>query len=462
MPAMRSPLWVLAALLLPLTAAAADANLARLQKKALDDPYPEFLATSLVSEVGPRFAGSDGYERAVIWALQKMQAAGLKNIRAEPVIVPHWQRGETRVELLADSGETVPLNAVALGGSVGTLPRGIEAEVIRVESLDALKALKPEKARGRIIFMDWKMPRTRDASGYRDGYPLRSQGAVEAGKRGAAAYLLRSLSTADDDAPHTGALAYGDAPKIPALALSNRAADRLAGVVRAGGATLSIRLLARELGAVNTSYVIGEIPGASTDGEVVLIGAHLDSWDITPGAEDDAAGVAIALGAARILLKSGKKPRRTIRIVLFANEEFGLSGARAYAETYAATLDRHALALEADLGSGKVWRLDTRLGAGSEAFADAAFEAVAPLGVAAGEPRDSAGADLGPLAAAGVPALAPRQDATRYFDVHHAATDTLDHLDREGLRQNVAVYASLAWLAANGTATPGRLPAAPP
>ena len=139
MPAMRSPLWVLAALLLPLTAAAADANLARLQKKALDDPYPEFLATSLVSEVGPRFAGSDGYERAVIWALQKMQAAGLKNIRAEPVIVPHWQRGETRVELLADSGETVPLNAVALGGSVGTLPRGIEAEVIRVESLDVLK-----------------------------------------------------------------------------------------------------------------------------------------------------------------------------------------------------------------------------------------------------------------------------------------------------------------------------------
>lgn len=455
MPAMRSPLWMLAALMLPLAASAADATVARLQKKALDDPYPEFLATSLVTEVGPRFAGSDGYERAVIWALQKMQAAGLKNIRAEPVIVPHWQRGETRVELLSEGGEPLRLNAVALGGSVGTLPRGIEADVIRVESLDALKALKPEQARGRIIFMDWKMPRMRDASGYRDGYPLRSQGAVEAGKRGAAAYLLRSLSTADDDAPHTGSLVYGDAPKVPALALSNRAADRLAGIVRAGGATLSIRLLARELGAVNTSYVIGEIPGASD--EVVLIGAHLDSWDITPGAEDDAAGVAIALGAARTLLKQGKKPKRTIRVVLFANEEFGLSAAHAYAETYAATLDRHVLAMEADLGSGKVWRLDTRLGDGSEAFRDAAFEALAPLGVEAGVARDSAGADLGPISAAGVPALAPRQDATRYFDVHHAATDTVDHLDREGLRQNVAVYASLAWLAANWTGSIGRL-----
>ncbi|WP_020650175.1 M20/M25/M40 family metallo-hydrolase [Solimonas variicoloris] len=445
-------LWVL-----PLPSFAADAVVTRLQDKIAQDPYPEYLASTLVNEVGPRFAGSDGYEHAVVWALQKLDAAGLKNVHAEPVILPRWVRGATSVELVTSGVDSLPLNAVALGGSVGTDNYGIEADVVRVESLEQLRQLTVAQVRGRVVFIDWRMPRSRDGSGYGQGYPVRAFGPAEAGRRGAAAILIRSLSTAGDDAPHTGGTQYGDAPKIPALALSPQAADRLSAVVRAGGATVRIKLFTRELGAVYSSQVVAEVPG-KTD-EVVLLGAHLDSWDITPGADDDAAGVAIVTGAARAIMKYGKKPLRTIRIVLYANEEFGVSGGRAYAEAHAAELDRHVLAMEADVGSAPVWRIGSKLPEQAEPLRSALLAALAPLGVADGPRDDGGGTDIGPLVRAGVPALAPLQDTSRYFDVHHAATDTLDHLDRAGLRQNVAVYATAAWIAANWPGPLGRLPA---
>lgn len=445
-------LWVLS-----LPSLAADAVVTRLQDKIAQDPYPEYLASTLVNEVGPRFAGSDSYEHAVVWALQKLDAAGLKNVHAEPVILPRWVRGATSVELVTSGVDSLPLNAVALGGSVGTDNYGIEADVVRVESLEQLQQLTVAQVRGRIVFIDWRMPRSRDGSGYGQGYPVRAFGPAEAGRRGAAAILIRSLSTAGDDAPHTGGTQYGDAPKIPALALSPQAADRLSAVVRAGGATVRIKLFTRELGAVYSSQVVAEVPG-KTD-EVVLLGAHLDSWDITPGADDDAAGVAIVTGAARAIMKYGKKPLRTIRIVLYANEEFGVSGGRAYAEAHAAELDRHVLAMEADVGSAPVWRIGSKLPEQAEPLRSALLAALAPLGVADGPHDDGGGTDIGPLVRAGVPALAPLQDTSRYFDVHHAATDTLDHLDRAGLRQNVAVYATAAWIAANWPGPLGRLPA---
>ncbi|WP_051362172.1 M20/M25/M40 family metallo-hydrolase [Solimonas soli] len=448
---------LLAAMLgMSLPAAAADAVVDRLQQKIAQDPYPEYLATTLVNEVGPRFAGSDGYEHAVLWALQKLSAAGLKNVRAEPVILPRWVRGETRVELVTSGVDSLPLTAVALGGSVGTDEYGVEADVIRVESLEQLRQLSVVQVRGRVVFIDWRMPRTRDASGYGQGYPLRAFGPAEAGKRGAAAILIRTLSTANDDAPHTGGTLYGDAPKIPALALSNLAADRLAAALRAGAATVRIKLHTHELGAVYSSQVVAEVPGQTSD--IVLLGAHLDSWDVTPGADDDAAGVAIVSSAARAIMKYAKKPKRTIRVVLYANEEFGGSGAKAYAETHADELGRHVLAMEADLGSGPVWRLGTRLPLQAEYFRRALLAALAPYGTEDGPRDDRGGSDIGVLRDAGVPVLAPLQDATRYFDVHHATTDTVDHLDRAGLRQNVAVYATAAWIAANWAEPIGRLP----
>jgi hypothetical protein len=441
--------------------AGADATIDKLQRQIAQDPYPLGIAASLVGTVGPRFAGSSGYESAVIWALQALQAAGLKNVHTEAAILPHWVRGRTEVMLQLSSVDEAALSAVALGGSVGTEPQGLEADVVRVESLEELKAMPVSRVRGRIVFIDYHMARTRDVYGYASAYPVRAEGPAIAGRMGAVAVLIRSLSTANDDVPHTGVTRYGDAPKIPALALSNVAADRLATVVRSTTATLRIKLDAREFGAVNSAYVVGEIPGQSD--EVVLLGAHLDSWDITPGAEDDAAGVAIVTGAARAIQKYARKPKRTIRVVLYADEEFGTSGARAYAQAHAAELGHHVLAMEADLGSGAVWRLGTRLPDAAEPFRVALLAALAPIGVGDG-PRDAdGGSDVGVLAkAGGVPLIGPLQDATRYFDVHHSKADTIDHIDQVGLRQNVQVYATAAWLAANWNGELGRLPIAAP
>lgn len=453
---MKYSLLLLIGCLFCLPAQAVDPALSKLQARIAADPYPEYLVTSLVNEVGPRFAGTDGYEHAVIWALQKLQAAGLKNVHAEPVILPRWVRGTAEVSLELSRVDSLPLTAVAIGGSVGTDSRGIEADVVRVESLQQLQQLTSAQVRGRIVFIDYRMQRTRDGSGYTEASPIRKLAPAEAGRKGAAAILIRSLSTAQDDVPHTGSLHYGDAPRIPALALSNLAADKLSSVVRAGGATVTIKLDARELGAVYSSQVVAEVPG-QTD-EIVLLGAHLDSWDTTRGAEDDGAGVAIVVSAARAILKHAKKPKRTIRVVLFANEEFGGSGAKAYVETHADELRRHVLAMEADLGSGPVWRMGTKLPESAEPFRVALLDALKPFDVIEGLRDDQGGRDVRPLAALGVPLLGPRQDASRYFDIHHATTDTLDHLDRTGLGQNVAVYATAAWLAANWKGELGRLP----
>lgn len=449
-------LCLLVSALLGMSAQAADPGVRKLQAKIAADPYPENLATSLVNEVGPRFAGSDGYEHAVIWALQKLQAAGLKNVHAEPVILPRWVRGPAEVSLELSRVDSLPLTAVAIGGSVGTDSRGIEADVVRVESLQQLQQLTSAQVRGRIVFIDERMQRTRDGSGYIAAYPIRKLAPAEAGRKGAAAILIRSLSTAQDDVPHTGDLDYGNAPKIPALALSNLAADRLSGVVRAGGATVTVKLDARELGAVYSSHVIGEVPG-KTD-EIVLLGAHLDSWDITPGAEDDAAGVAIVTGAARAILKYAGRPQRTIRVVLYADEEFGELGARAYAEAHAGEIGRHVLAMESDSGSDPVWRMGSKLPDSAEPLRVALLDALGPLGVAEGPRDEVGGSDILPLVRAGVPALSLLHDTTRYFDVHHSSADTVDHLNRQGLRQGTSVYATAAWLAANWPGPLGRLP----
>lgn len=450
------PLLLLIGSLCCMPARAADPTVRKLQARLAADPYPEYLVTSLVNEVGPRFAGSDGYEHAVIWALQKLQAAGFKNVHAEPLILPRWVRGKTEVSLELSGVDSLPLTAVAIGGSVGTDSRGIEADVVRVESFEQLKQLTSAQVRGRIVFIDEHMQRSRDASGYIAAYPNRKFAPAEAGRKGAAAILVRSLSTAQDDVPHTGDLDYGDAPKIPALALSNLAADKLAGIVRAGGATVTIKLDTRELGAVYSSYVVADVPGQSN--EIVLLGAHLDSWDIAPGAEDDGAGIAIVTGAARAILKYAGKPRRTIRVVLYADEEFGELGAKAYAEAHAGELGRHVLAMEADGGSASVWRLGSALPDGAEPFRAALLDALQALAVGDGPRDERGGSDIKPLVMAGVPALSFRQDMTRYFDVHHSTADTLDHLDRLGMRQSAAVYATAAWMAANWKGDLGRLP----
>jgi Zn-dependent M28 family amino/carboxypeptidase len=285
------------------------------------------------------------------------------------------------------------------------------------------------------------------------------QGPSAAAKLGALALVIRSAGTSDDRVAHTGALNYAiDAPRIPAFALSNPDADLLARRVSTDKQVrLRLKSTARELPATWSANVIGEIPGRERSEEIVLLGAHLDSWDLGHGALDDGAGVAIVIEAARLISRLERKPARTIRVVLFANEEFGLSGAREYAKHLGDEASRHVLAMEADVGQGPVWRIRSQVAPEALPAVAAMQEVLQPLNVELGSNDASGGADIGPLRTMGIPVLDLSLDASSYFDVHHTVNDTLLKVDPKILDQSVAAYAAAAYLAATKQGDFGRL-----
>ncbi|HEY5809592.1 MAG TPA: M20/M25/M40 family metallo-hydrolase [Povalibacter sp.] len=430
------------------------ATAAALRNQALAGTRAYEHVSSLVTEVGPRFAGSAGDSAAVRWALNKLGALGLSKVRTQDVLVPRWIRGTADVSITSPYPQ--PLVAVSLGGSVGTAEEGIEAPVMAAASLDALSTLPAGAASGKIVFIDQRMERSRDVSGYAAAVPGRTQGASVAANLGATAVVIRSIGTSPDRIAHTGTLVYRtDAPRIPAFALSNPDADLLARQLASGKPVrMKLRSTARELPPAWSANVIGEVPGNDRGNEVVLLGAHLDSWDVGQGAVDDGAGVAIVAEAARLIARLN--PSRTVRVVLFANEEFGLSGAREYARLAGDEVGRHVIAMEADLGQGPVWRLDSRVAPEMQPAIAEILKALEPINVAAGESNTSGGSDLRPLREAGVPVLNLALDATTYFDVHHTANDTLAKIDPKNLDQAVAAYAVTAWLAATKQGDFGR------
>jgi carboxypeptidase Q len=470
----KVPTLALCAVLAPALAAGADdaagsptgnwstqqlATAAALRDRAMAGTSAFEHVTSLVTEVGPRSAGSSGDAAAVRWALNKLGSLGFSNVRTQDVLVPHWVRGHAEVTLAGPVPQ--PLVAVALGGSVGTSDEGIEAPVLEVASLDALNALPAATVGGKIVFINQRMERTRDGAGYGATVKIRSDGPSAAGQLGAVAVLIRSVGTSNERHAHTGTTRYRvDAPRIPALALSNPDADQLARWLKPGKPVrVRVKSTARELPATWSANVIGEIPGAARANEIVLLGAHLDSWDLGQGAIDDGAGVAIVVEAARLIGKLERKPARTVRVVLFANEEFGLSGANEYARLVGDEAARHVLAAEADLGSGAVWRAQSRVAPDAVAAIDAIREVLKPLALESGGNDAHGGSDLGPLRALGVPILDLSQDATSYFDVHHTLDDTLAQVDAKTLNQVVAAYAVAAYMAASKNGDFGRLAA---
>jgi hypothetical protein len=437
------------------------ARAAALRDGALAGTRAFEIVRSLTTEVGPRPAGSAGEARAVEWGLRTMKALGFENVHAEKVTVPHWDRG-------AESGAIVspwpqPVVLAALGGSVGTPEGGIEAEVVQVPDVSALDKLDAEaaaKVKGKIVFIDRRMERRKDGSGYGEAVPGRGRGAAAAAKLGAAAVLIRSVGTDHNRTPHTGGMRYEDGgPRIPAAALSGPDADLLEAQLASGKPVVfRLKLGARDLPEAESANVIGEIPGGEKADEIVLLGCHLDSWDLGTGAVDDGAGCAIVMEAARRIGELKARPRRTIRVVLFANEELGLSGARAYAEAHAQELSKHILAGESDFGSGKVWRASSRVAPETLAAFDAIAGLLAPLGVERGDNEAGGGADLIPMIPARVPVAGLAQDGSEYFDWHHTANDTLDKIDPKDLDQNVAVWATLAYGAAEMQGDFGRAP----
>ncbi|HEV2856432.1 MAG TPA: M20/M25/M40 family metallo-hydrolase [Thermoanaerobaculia bacterium] len=431
------------------------ATASALHRQAMAGTRAYDIVRSLTVEVGPRPAGSKAYDAAVAWGLRTMKELGFSNVRPEKATVPHWDRG-------AESGEIVspwpqPVHLAALGGSVGTPGEGIEAQVIEVPSLEEVDKLDPHQVKGKIVFYNVRMERARDGSGYGKAVGVRGAGASQAAKLGAAAVLIRSIGTDNNRTPHTGAMRYqDDVAKIPAAALSNPDADLLAAQIASGKpVTFRLKLGARALPEVETASVVGEIPGREKPREIVLLGCHLDSWDLGTGAIDDGAGCAIMMEAARLIGERPKKPRRTIRVVLFANEEFGLSGARAYAEAHKDELARHVMAGESDFGSGRVWRIASRV---DPAKLPAVADLAKLLGVEQGTNDTGGGADLGPMAPARVPLISLSQDGTYYFDDHHTANDTLDKIDPKDLDQNVASWAAVAYAIADLPGDLGRAP----
>lgn len=426
-----------------------------LAEKAVKTSRAFGLVRSLVDEVGPRLSGSPADAKAVAWSVATMKALGLANVRAEPVTVPHWERGAASASLVSPVEQALQL--VALGGSVGTPEGGVEADVVAVASIEALDALPIESVRGRVVFFDKPMERSKSGEGYGKAVDVRGKGAIAAAKKGAVGVLIRSVGTGPARMPHTGALRYeDDLPKLPAAALAIPDAELLHRTIeRTGSARVRFSLGCRKLDDAPSANVVGEVPGSAKPDEIVLIGAHLDSWDLGHGAVDDGAGVAAVLETARLLAELPRHARRTVRVVLFANEESGLAGAREYGRAHQAELGRHVVALEIDLGAGRVYGVQY-LGGPNAA---AAMKLVtAPLGL--GEPIEHAahGADLWPLRNAGVPVVDLMQDASFYFDVHHTADDTLDKVVPEDLDQVVASAAAFTFGAADANLDFGRIP----
>ncbi|MDP3084284.1 MAG: M20/M25/M40 family metallo-hydrolase [Rubrivivax sp.] len=429
---------------------------ARLRDLALHDGQAWALLQQLCTEVGARPAGSAADAKAVAWAQAALQRLGLQQVRAEPLPIRIWQRGPASALLLHGSAAAEPLVMTALGNSVAAPPEGIEAEIAWYPDLAALRAdghdAASSRASGRIVFIDQKTERTIDGRGYGAAVMARVRGAVEAARRGALALGIRSIGTDRQPVAHTGAMGYEiGVPRIPAFAVSVPDAERIA-ALHGAGTLLRLRLQLQAQSGVEavTHNVIGEVPGTDLADEVVLISAHLDSWDLGQGAQDDGAGVAIVSAAAALLQRAGVRPRRTVRVVLFGNEENGFDGARAYGDRYGSVV--HQLVSESDFGAGLVWQLRGRVQPAALPLVEAMAGVLAPLGVA----WPAEGANLGspgPDAALLMrrhrwPAVQLSQDGTNYFDVHHTANDTLDRIDPATLPQNVACWAVVAWLAA--------------
>jgi Zn-dependent M28 family amino/carboxypeptidase len=428
------------------------ADMARTESQAFDT------VRSLVDDVGPRLSGSAGDKAAVAWAVAAMKAKGLANVRAEKVMVPHWERGQESGRLLSPTPHTLALTA--LGGSVGTPPRGIDGEVVMVDSLEAIDKLEEAKVKGKVLFVSVPTERRQDGRGYGKSAGARSRSAIAAAKKGAIAVVIRSIGTDHDRVPHTGAMRYEKGVKeIPAAALSIPDAELLARLVSAGKPVrLAMTLGAKTFPEAESANVIGEVVGREKPDEIVLIGAHLDSWDLGFGAVDDGAGCAAVMEAARLIMKLPERPRRTVRVVLFANEESGLRGAVGYAKEHAAEIDKHLIAFEADAGAGRMLGIRFLAPTAAMPALSPIAKLVEPLGVAREEEDAHGGADLIPLREAGVPLVDLLQDMTSYFDVHHTPNDTLAQVKKEDIDHMVATIAIVAHAAADLPEAIGRVP----
>jgi Zn-dependent M28 family amino/carboxypeptidase len=407
----------------------------------------------LTDHIGNRISGSPQLDRAIAWAADAMKADGL-DVHTEKVMVPHWVRGAEAGAIVAPIQRD--LVVIGLGGTVATPKNGITAPVVVVSSWDEL-AQKADRVKGAIVVYDVPMPAydpDKNETHYGDVVGFRFTGASKAAKLGAVAVLVRSVTAHSLRTPHTGAMGYEDGvPKIPALAVSVEDATLLHRLADEGEVKVHILALDKTLPDAPSANVIGELRGKDKPNEVVVIGGHIDSWDVGQGAHDDGAGITTCMQALAIIKQLGLTPRRTIRVVLFTNEENGGRGSKGYAAQHKDELKDHVAALETDLGAFPPRGFDVKAPAGVEDRVVARLTdlatLLAPLDATTITAGDHAGADVEPMAPAGVPVIGLDVRASTYFDYHHTQADTFDKIDPKILADDVAAVAVWAYVIAD-------------
>jgi len=406
----------------------------------------------LSNQIGGRLSGSLNAEKAVQYTKEELENLGLDKVWLQPVMVPRWVRGAPEFAYIETSpGKTTNVNICALGGSIATHGGGVKASVIEVQGIEDLEKLGKEKIKGKIVFYNRPMQpdliQTFEA--YGGCVDQRYSGAREAGKYGAVGVIVRSMNLRLDDLPHTGAMSYGDLPnsqRIPSAAISTNDAELLSGMLSLNqDIKFFFQQNCKQLADVQSYNVIGEITGSEFPNEIMVVGGHLDSWDLGDGSHDDGAGVVQSMDVLRLIKMSGIRPKRTIRAVLFMNEENGLRGGRKYAEVSKNNNEKHIFALESDAGGFTPRGFSFDCSDAMMSKVESWKPLFKPYLIHYFE-KGGSGADIGPLKNDNIVLAGLRPDSQRYFDHHHAANDTFEHVNKRELELGAASMTALVYL----------------
>jgi carboxypeptidase Q len=430
----------------------------QLQEAALKSDYAYRQVAYLSNNIGPRLSGSPQAQAAVDYVAGEMRRLGLE-VTLEKLMVPHWVRGEERAELVQWPGQPPQtmqkVVLTALGGSVATPPEGVTAEVVVVNSFDELTRLGRERVAGKIVLFNVSFDKRMAAEGfggnaYGEVIGYRGRGASAAARLGAVASLIRSIGGADYRIPHTGSVRYADdAPRIPAAAVTAEDAEMMAHLTAQGTVRLHLILTPKTLPDAPSYNVIADLKGTEHPEQVIIVSGHLDSWDLATGSIDDAAGVAVAMASVQLIKQLGLRPRRTIRVIAWMNEENGVVGGRTYAKDYAGELANHFAAIESDRGAGHPLGFDAKVTAEAMPLFAPISNVLRSQGAGLSRRSDDTETDITPIADKGVPAFGLWQDTRTYFNYHHTPADTLDKVDPHELAENAAVMSVLAYGLAN-------------
>ena len=402
----------------------------------------------LTKNIGHRLSGSPAYEKSVDWAVQKLKEAGADKVWKEEVMVPVWERGKESLQIKEENGKWKTLRMLSLGNSEGTKGKDVEAEIVFVKNKEEFDQLPDAAVKGKIIFFNYAFNQKFVSTGqaYGDASIYRRATASWAGKRGAKAVIVRSLSSAFDDVPHTGAMRYSedDTTKIPAVAIGPKSADELEKTLKTQKVFAKLNSNATMKGEKLSHSVIGEITG-NKDQSVIVVGGHLDSWDVGEGAQDDGAGIVQSIEVLRTFKKLGLKNNHTIRVVCFANEENGVKGGNQYAENIKKNKEKHLFAIESDGGGFTPRGISLLMDAKKREQIQSWRKLFLPYGIHDFE-LQYAGTDIEPMEPLGVPLAGLIPDSQRYFDIHHSEEDTFDKVNRRELLLGAVTMGQLIYM----------------